>query len=195
LIKRSSPTQMKANRARASELASTYRQLRKGSEDLGNFAAANDLFYGERLWTRKANRCFSFAWSWLAAYGLVGYGVRPWRPLAGVAVLISAAAVGFGFADGLKYNQELDGRANETAAQICERGLPPARPETTQTVTCETHLAERLEFAVRATTSLVRPINGYIVHGGGVVIEITLRLLAALMFGLFVLAMRNRVHR
>jgi hypothetical protein len=182
-------------RERAPELAATYRELRKSSEDVGNFAAANDLFYGERLWTRKASRVWSFQWLWLAGYGLVGYGVRPWRSLAWLIALVLAAAVGLGLSDGLSQSKQLDGRANEQARVLCERNRPPVRPQTTQQVTCPTTFSSQLEFALRATTSLARPASGYSLSGVGVAIEIALRLLAPLMFGLFVVAIRNRVRR
>jgi hypothetical protein len=44
-------------------------------------------------------------------------------------------------------------------------------------------------------TGLIRPAEGYRVTGGAVVVDVALRLLAALLFGLFVLALRNRFHR
>jgi hypothetical protein len=182
---------------RARRLASTYRDLRRGSESAKDFLAANDLHYGERLWQRKAMEppvAFRPKWIWLWLYGIVGYGVRPWRPFALLVALIVASALAFDAADGLDRQRAVDGAPSDTRAQLCAAG-PADRPDRRQTVMCEADFGDAVEFTVRATTGVVRPVTGFDTHRMGVAIEIASRLLAALLFGVFVLAIRNRVRR
>jgi hypothetical protein len=182
-------------RPSAGVLARTYRDLRTSAETVGNFSDANDLHYGERLWQRKSSRLGSVAWLWLAAYGLVGYGVRPWRPLALLVSLVVATALAFSWSDGLEKTRTVDGSKKETNAVLCRKDRAPRSPERRQVVSCDATTGESLEFAIRSSTSLIRPATGYELRGSGAVVEVGSRLLTALLFGLFVLAMRNRLKR
>jgi hypothetical protein len=163
-------------------------------EAAGDHTSANDLHYGERLWERKATPMRSVQWLWLWLYGLFGYGVRPWRPLAALVVCVLVSAVAFGVLNGLERQRTVAGSEDERIATLCERGEPTS-PAVRQVVLCPASAPERLEFSLRATTALIRPIGGYEVSGAANVVDIVLRLLAALFFGLFVLAIRNRVRR
>jgi hypothetical protein len=176
-------------------LNATYRDLRIGAEAVGNFAGANDLHYGERLWHRKAVSLGSAQWWWLAAYGLVGYGVRPWRPLALLVAVVLAATFLFAIDDGLRRERLVKGDAKERVSALCQRAGDPGTPAGRQRVFCPADFGERLEFSVRTSTTLIRPAAGYETRGIATAVDIVVRLLAALFFGLFLLAMRNRVHR
>ena len=180
---------------RARTLSHVYRDLRTSAEAVGSFSGANDLHYGERLWQRKASATWSVEWLWLTLYGLVGYGVRPWRPLAGLVALIVATALALGAVDGLEKARVVDGTKTETTSVLCARDAVPRTPERRQQVTCDADFGERLDFAARSSTSLIRPAAGYEVRRAGTAIEVVGRLGAALLFGLFVLAMRNRLRR
>lgn len=112
--------------------------------------------------------------------------MRPWRPLALLVGLVVAASLAFGAVDGLQHEREVSGRAEESIATLCARSADPQTPDSRQTVLCDASGSEALEFAVRATTGFVRPVGGFEVRGWGAPIDIALRLLAALLFGLFV---------
>ena len=183
------------DRDRARALSRAYRDLRTSAEGVGNFSGANDLHYGERLWQRRATAPLSVEWLWLTVYALVGYGVRPWRPLAGLAALIVITARALGAVDGLEKARIVDGTKGETTSALCAHDEAPRTPERRQQVTCDADFGERLDFAARSSTSLIRPAAGYEVRRAGTAIEVIGRLGAALLFGLFGLAMRNRLRR
>lgn len=195
LLARWDSAERKTTAGLAPTLSAAYRQLRKRAEDVGNYTGANDLYLGERLWARKAARLGSVQWLWLAAHGLVGYGVRPLRPLLALVVAIAMGVLVLGATSGLERQRTLSGAPSESRSAICARDRSPATPADAVRVTCPADFGDRLEFAVRTTTSLVRPVEGFELTHGGVVVEIGLRLLAALFFGLFLLSIRNRVRR
>ena len=74
------------------EIASLYRQLRKGREESKDEPGANDFFYGEmemrRRGGRRAERFILWAY-WLVA----GYGLRASRALLALAATVLAGAV------------------------------------------------------------------------------------------------------
>lgn len=185
-----------SRRARAQQLAATYRDLRRGNEEIGNHAGSNDLYYGERLWERKASSVGGVDWLWLAAYGLVGYGVRPLRPLLWLVALVLGAALAFGAVNGLYYERTVVGSPAEKVTALCDRGgQTGATLNHVQKVACPADLAKRLEFTVRTTTTIIRPIGGFETYRSGIPLDIVVRLAAALLFALLVLAVRNRVRR
>ncbi len=181
-------------KAKAMKLAAAYRELRVGSEAVGNHAAANDLHYGERLWQRRAARPLGVTWIWLWLYGLFGYGVRPWRPFVWLVALVLVAGLLLD-AEGLERHKVLGGGSNEGIATICDRASEPKTPEERQGVVCDVGTAGAIEFAGRSTTGILRPPLGYETSGLGSAVEISMRLLAALFLALFVLGVRNRVRR
>lgn len=184
-----------ARRGQAQRLASTYRDLRTKAEAVGYHAGANDLHYGERLWQRKAARRFGLTWAWLAVYGLLGYGVRPSRTLLWLALLVVGAAQVFGAVGGLERTREVAGTRGVPISELCASGASPRTLGEQQTVRCPADTSERYLFALGASTTLVRPAEGYRTEGDAAAVEITTRLLAALLFGLLVLAVRNRARR
>jgi hypothetical protein len=182
-------------RNNAHVLSETYRDLRKSSEDVGSYAAANDLYYGERLWKRKAVRPLGIQWLWLTAYSLVGYGVRPWRPAVLLGLTLVLGTVAFGTDDALTRERVLAATPREPPDAVCERNAEPTAIAERQRVACPADFSERLEFSIRTSTSLIRPAAGYETRGVGVGVDIAVRLFSALFFATFVLAMRNRVRR
>jgi hypothetical protein len=178
----------------ALRLAATYRDLRTSLETVGEYAGANELHYGERLWQRVGAARTSERW-WLTAYRVVGYGVRPWRPFALLLLLLAVASLLFGALGGLDRVRLVDGAKTESTETLCDRDTEPTSPGRAMEVTCPASFGDRVEFGFRATTTLVRPVGEFRTHGVGSVLEIATRLLAALLFGLFLLAIRNRVRR
>jgi uncharacterized protein YjbI with pentapeptide repeats len=77
------------------ELAGIYRQLRKGREAAKNELGAADFYYGECEMRRHASETPPVEKILLTLYWLVsGYGLRAWRALGCLAILVVAAAVG-----------------------------------------------------------------------------------------------------
>jgi hypothetical protein len=195
LLTRRKTPRGRAQRTKAQSLAKTYRDLRRSNEDVGNHAGSNDLYYGERLWERKASRVLSVDWLWLAAYGLVGYGVRPLRPFLWLIAVVTAGVLAFGAADGLYHERLVTGAPDDRVAILCSNDRRESTPHRTQRILCPADLGERVEFAVRTTTTIIRPIGGFETRGIGITLDIAIRLLSALLFALLVLAIRNRVRR
>jgi uncharacterized protein YjbI with pentapeptide repeats len=80
----------------AGQIASLYRALRKGREDAKDEPGAADFYYGEMEMRRhnpdtpRAERLVLWLY-WLVA----GYGLRAWRALAALAVVIGLVGLGF----------------------------------------------------------------------------------------------------
>jgi hypothetical protein len=151
------------------QIAALYRALRKAREDARDEAGAGDLYYGEMEMRRhsppaalergrtraRGDRAILHAY-WL----LSGYGLRPARALASLAVtlLVGAALLRwFGFHEGRSYGRSL-------------------------------------LFAIESSLSLLRPPQTGL-SASGEIVQITLRLLGPLLFGLALLAVRARVKR
>jgi len=101
-----------ARHTQARELAAIYRALRKGREDAKDEPGAADFYYGEmemrrhdrRAKAREERRVRHYG-HWTAAtteravlwlYWLIsGYGLRAWRAMAALAVVIGLVGVGF----------------------------------------------------------------------------------------------------
>jgi hypothetical protein len=151
------------------QIAVLYRALRKAREDDKDEAGAADLYYGEMEMRRRSSSVATARGrtrargdrAILHAYWLLsGYGLRPTRALASLAVtlLICAALLRwFGFHEELGYGRSL-------------------------------------LFAIESSLSLLRPPETGL-SASGEVIQITLRLLGPLLFGLALLAVRARVKR
>lgn len=99
----------------ASAIASMYRALRKGQEDAKDTAGAADFYYGEMEMRRLARRAEMYIasgerrWAeWTTAtaehallwlyWAVSGYGLRAWRALAALVVVLLAASVIFRYA-------------------------------------------------------------------------------------------------
>jgi Pentapeptide repeats (9 copies) len=153
---------------RADEIASLYRQLRKGREDSRDEPGANDFYYGEMEMRRRSGRRGERLILW--AYWLVaGYGLRASRALLALAITILLGALllsQWGFRHGSHHSA---------------LGLSYGRT---------------LLFAVQSSISLLRASTPPGPEtAGGQVIEIILRLAGPLFFGLALIALRGRVKR
>jgi hypothetical protein len=80
--------------AEAAEVAGLYRGLRKGLEDTKNEPAAADFYYGEMEMRRRASH--EVERGLLTLYWAVsGYGLRAWRAIAALLVLLAVSAALF----------------------------------------------------------------------------------------------------
>jgi uncharacterized protein YjbI with pentapeptide repeats len=166
-------------------VAGIYRDLRKGLEDAKDEPGAADFYYGEMEMRRLAARgCRDQRMdggeaegrrpSWterrlLDAYWAVsGYGLRAWRALAALTILLVGCAALF------------------------------TRPAFVKLHPGDTvHFATSLEFTARESLTLTRAAGDPLLQttGAGTVLDIALRLLAPLLFGLALLAVRGRTKR
>jgi uncharacterized protein YjbI with pentapeptide repeats len=157
-------------------LARTYRALRKGREDNKDEPGAADFYYGEMEMRRQAKRkqsdphgatrTSSWEWAILYAYRAVsGYGLRASRAVLALAATVALFAIGFDLWPGFKPDQQF-GKA--------------------------------LLFSAESTSSLFRAPSapkGASLTDAGHVLQMGLRLLGPLFFGLAILALRGRVKR
>ena len=123
----------------------------------------------------------------MTAYWLVsGYGLRAWRALAALLLILALATVGFvtvGFAPSTTVYQQVTLPSGGTGYEPREiRGAPPG-------------WAEAATYSVQSTTSLLRAPTTEPLTETGRVIEIMVRLLGPLLIGLALLALRGRVKR
>ncbi len=73
-------------------VSATYRSLRKALEDSKDEPGAADFYYGEMEMRRLASRPISVERCLLTAYWLIaGYGLRAWRSLATLLIVIAVA--------------------------------------------------------------------------------------------------------
>jgi uncharacterized protein YjbI with pentapeptide repeats len=165
--------------ARAEQIARTYRALRKGREDNKDEPGAADFYYGEMEMRRKARRrrresgsAKRTSWSeWLVLWMyrvFSGYGLRSSRAL--FALLVTLFLFAWGFQ---------------------AWGFDP-----------DQNFWRSLLFSVESAPSLFRPPTLGKEAGeqiqltyGGHVLQMGLRLLGPLFFGLALLALRGRVKR
>ena len=166
----------------ALEIAGIYRDLRKALEDAKDEPGAADFYYGEmemrRLAARKARTPDTDddepkgrrpPWTergLLYAYWAVsGYGLRAWRALTALAILLVGCAVLF------------------------------TRPAFVKVIPED--FAKSLEFTARESLTLTRAAGPPLLEtsGVGTALDIALRLLAPLLLGLAVLAVRGRTKR
>jgi hypothetical protein len=105
------PDWLEAEKLTAGQIAGLYRALRKGREDSKDEPGAADFYYGEMEMRRSAGSAWSEVMESpyqgtrsgaelivLSLYWLLsGYGLRAWRSLASLVVVIVFAGVGFAF--------------------------------------------------------------------------------------------------
>jgi hypothetical protein len=174
------------------QLVGLYRALRKAREDAKDEPGAADFYYGEMEMRRHARRGRTGGASRgrvergvLTAYWLVsGYGLRAWRALAALAVVLVAFA----------------------GLLVWGGGYPPARPAPATTAPSST--------AAASSTAPVadRSLLGALLYGARTIIGlnptppppltrfgeallIAVRVLGPLLLGLALLALRGRVKR
>jgi hypothetical protein len=196
----------------ALEIASIYRDLRKSLEDSKNEPEANDFYYGEmemrRLSTRDTRHRRSPSTDdaiertglqpyaervLLNAYWLEsGYGLRALRALTTLLVLILIAPVAlaaWGFDDVSDPITRIVSIDPDTGRVTYEG------PASQGPASFRVRYAAALEFSVRASTSLLRPIGTPPLTGLGTAIEVALRLLGPLLLAFAILALRGRMKR
>jgi hypothetical protein len=181
------------------QIAAVYRALRKGFEDNRDEPGAGDFYYGEMEMRRAAARTTAggerratslgerlVLWLyWLVA----GYGLRTSRALIALAVTILIAAI-----------------------PLAQWGIEPPRTSTNVTSRLSTQPHGRkptvsrenksdspsygraVLFATESSISLLRAPEANLTASGQT-IEIMLRILGPLFFGLAILSLRSRVKR
>lgn len=150
----------------AAEVASLYRALRKSREDQKDEPGGADFYYGEMEMRRYA--ASSTERLLLTAYWLVsGYGLRSLRAVTALAITTLTAGVAL-YLFGIT---SVDGD--------------------------DPSLARSLFYSLESTTSLFRvpELPRVQLNYAGEAIQIALRLLGPLFFGLALLALRGRVRR
>jgi uncharacterized protein YjbI with pentapeptide repeats len=147
------------NPLEAGEIATLYRELRKGLEDRRDEPGAADFYYGEMEMRRHSGPRDERAI--VKLYWLVsGYGLRASRALAFLALTIVAGGL-----------------------LLKCFGFHPHRS-----------FWRSLLFSLESTISLLRVPRAKL-SAGGEIVQIALRLLGPLFFGLALLALRGRVKR
>jgi hypothetical protein len=204
------------------QLAGLYRALRKAREDAKDEPGAADFYYGEMEMRRHARRGRTGGASrgqveraLLTAYWLVsGYGLRAWRALAALAVVLVAFAGllvwGGGYQPAASFP---DARPASTPAaggvpssSTADPARPPARPAPATTGPTSTaaarstapvadrSLAGALLYGARTIIGL-NPTPPPLLTRFGEVLLIAVRVLGPLLLGLALLAVRGRVKR
>ncbi len=198
----------------ALEIAGIYRDLRKGLEDSKDEPGAADFYYGEMEMRRLAARrrrhqsnndgnAIVPRSSWaerrlLDAYWTTsGYGLRAWRALTALTLLLVTCAALFTmpvFAhlpDPPQQVSSVDLRTGDFRyAPSTKRGVNPNH-------SAAIPLGTALEFSARESLTLTRTPGTPILQttGAGTALDIALRLLAPLLVGLAILAVRGRTKR
>jgi hypothetical protein len=163
-------------------VSATYRSLRKALEDSKDEPGAADFYYGEMEMRRLASKPISVERWLLALYRLVsGYGLRAWRAIASLAVVVGVASACFIRGDN---------------PVIPWEWVRTASPEPTPVIDPDSAVWP-LAFAAQETIALFRPTGarGVTLVGFGVVVDIVVRILGPVLLALAVLAIRNRTKR
>ncbi len=198
----------------ALEIAGIYRDLRKGLEDAKDEPGAADFYYGEmemrRLAARRSRHQQSDSSgakrrrpSWterrlLDAYWAVsGYGLRAWRALTALTILLFGCAVVLtlpAFAHLTLPPQQVASVNLRTGAV---RYSPITQPSVKTGPTAAAPFGTSLEFTATESLTLIRASGTPLLQtsGVGTVLDIAVRLLAPLPVGLALLAVRGRTRR
>ncbi len=170
-------------------VAATYRSLRKALEDSKDEPGAADFYYGEMEMRRMAAGMWSVErWMLTAYWAASGYGLRAWRAL--TALLLVIAVAGWCFTNG----------AWATGKTV---STPTKVDLTTGVITSTAPDPEGLSvmrsllFAAQETVALFRPAGASDVTlvGAGPYIALLPRILGPILLALAVLAIRNRTKR
>jgi hypothetical protein len=181
------------------QVAAVYRALRKGFEDNRDEPGAGDFYYGEMEMRRAAARTTAggeqraislgerlVLWLyWLVA----GYGLRTSRALIALAVTILIAAIPLA-----QWGIELPRTSTNVTSRLSTQ--PHGR---IPTVSREDKLdgpsyGRAVLFATESSIGLLRAPEANLTASGQM-IEIMLRILGPLLFGLAILSLRSRVKR
>lgn len=181
------------------QIAAVYRALRKGFEDSRDEPGAGDFYYGEMEMRRAAasttaggDRCATSLGErlvlWL--YWLVaGYGLRTSRALIALAVTILIAAIPLA-----QWGIEPPRTSTNVAGRLSTQ--PPGRKLTVsrESKSDSPSYGRAVLFATESSISLLRAPEANLTASGQT-IEIALRILGPLFFGLAILSLRSRVKR
>jgi hypothetical protein len=199
----------------ALEIAGIYRDLRKGLEDAKDEPGAADFYYGEmemrRLAARRSRhqrndnsgRAKGRRPSWterrlLDAYWAVsGYGLRAWRAVTALTILLVGCAALFmlsGFAHLPAPSQQVASVNLRTGAV---QYAPITQPSGETGTTAAVPFGTSLKFTSTESLTLIRASGTPLLEttGAGTVLDMALRLLAPLLLGLALLAVRGRIKR
>lgn len=187
-----------------SEVAETYRALRKSMEDAKNEPGAADFYYGEMQMRRRAHDRGLTEHVLVTAYWIVsGYGLRAGRALAVLVALIAIATAVFMHEPWATVTKSYYPADQPSAFEVRPK-LGPERDLTgTGTVTIQEPdkrsltFSEAAQFSLRESVALIRPAsdNRFRPRGVGVVADIALRILGPLLIALALLAIRARTKR
>lgn len=184
-------------------IAGIYRGLRKGREDSSDLPGAADFYYGEMEMRRLARREWRASGGvgprkpslaehcLLTAYWAVsGYGLRAWRAIAAIAVVILLAASVFATV-GVDRSPEVVEKVSwvhPISGAVGYEELSVDQPAFTWW--------DGLELASRSSVLFLRSASSTTsLTGIGTVVDITLRLLVPVLLGLAALAIRGRTKR
>jgi uncharacterized protein YjbI with pentapeptide repeats len=170
-------------------LAAVYRDLRKGREDAKDEPGAADFYYGECEMRRHdpgtpgAERLVLWLY-WL----LSGYGLRAWRALTALAVVVVLAGIVlafWGFPSGAPGFRPIT--VNRGGALVYEQQAAEPPPGLRR-------LPDAIRFSARSATVLLRGPDRALTPLGEW-LEIGLRFIGPVLLGLAVLSVRGRVRR
>jgi hypothetical protein len=184
------PATMTDSRLAPRDIATVYRDLRKGREDNKAEPDAADFYYGEMEMRRLAAPTRSVERALLSAYWAVsGYGLRASRAVAALLVVLALGMVGFatvGFADlnRVEYHPVTSVAAGQPAVYQ-QVTVPVGHPG----------WGAAIDHSIDSATALLRTDQSRPLTASGRAIEVALRLLGPLLLGLAVLAVRGRVKR
>lgn len=184
-----------------SEIAETYRSLRKGLEDSKNEPGAADFYYGEmqmrRLSGAKRVRTFDSSspraehWLLVAYWVVSGYGLRASRAIGWLAALLLVCSVAF--------TLPAFARLPTPAAQIStinpDTGAVTYAPA--PNFDSSVSWGQSAEFTARESLALFRIAGAPALDttGWGAVLDIVLRFLSPILLALAALAIRGRTKR
>jgi hypothetical protein len=184
-----------ACRLHRSEVATLYRQLRKGREDAKNEPGAASFYYGEcelrrhALATPAAERAILWLY-WLTS----GYGLRASRALAWLTAILAAATMLIATIGLPPPPSQASPTANATNTPQQQSSQPGATPP--PGVNVERPLPDRLGTAalIALEGAVFRSSDQALTYRGRLV-QILLRILGPVLLGLALLSIRGRVKR
>jgi uncharacterized protein YjbI with pentapeptide repeats len=169
-------------------LAALYRDLRKGREDAKDEPGAADFYYGEcelrrhDRGTPRAERLVLWLY-WL----LSGYGLRAWRALAALAVVVVLAGIILAFWGFPSAAPSFRPAAVDRGGALVYKQEPADPPGLGR-------LPEAVRFSARSATALLRGPDRPLTPLGEW-LEIGLRFTGPVLLGLALLSVRGRVRR
>jgi uncharacterized protein YjbI with pentapeptide repeats len=200
------PVWLDAEPASLQQTAVVYRALRKGREDSKDEPGAADFYYGE-MEMRRFSRRVEVKWErrerhfghWVAAvsehavlwlYWLVcGYGLRAWRALATLAIVVLLAGGAFAF-----WGFAAPSQPAVRPVAVDARGAPIYVAQPVERPAGLDELATGVRFSAQTATALLRGPDRQLTALGEW-LHLALRLTGPVLLGLAVLSIRGRVKR